>query len=121
MFLRHSRLSPALTYDLVGNIGWFLGMIFSVILLIALVVVFFLCYKRGFRLGDEKQQPYAPPYSGTYDSKLVVNLYPLSLSHSPRLLRHTDHSLINAHFSPLDVESSNVATEFNNLNNKMLF
>ncbi|XP_059160211.1 neuroglian-like isoform X2 [Physella acuta] len=45
----------AKAYDLSANLGWFLAMIGSLLLHVALVIGFYVCYKRGFRFQTQEQ------------------------------------------------------------------
>ena len=68
-------LSPAPAYDVVKNLGWFLAMLFSIALQIGLVVVFCVCYNRGFRFSQDKQEVTtyrdgAHTFTGTLPSKI---------------------------------------------------
>ncbi|XP_012943169.1 neuroglian isoform X3 [Aplysia californica] len=54
-------------YALVGNPLWFAMMLLSIVLIIALLVLFFICYRQGFRFNDRANTPYSynAPYSDT--------------------------------------------------------
>uniref|UniRef100_A0A2C9KWE9 Neuroglian n=1 Tax=Biomphalaria glabrata TaxID=6526 RepID=A0A2C9KWE9_BIOGL len=69
----------AVAFSLAGNIGWFIGMILAILLVIGLIVLFILCYKRGFRFSPRDKQSYydgadtsREHYSGTYDNTTYV-------------------------------------------------
>ncbi|BFZ07496.1 hypothetical protein BsWGS_10534 [Bradybaena similaris] len=46
----------AKAYDVAANLGWFLGVVFSLLLEIALVILFVVCYRRGFRFKPTDQE-----------------------------------------------------------------
>ena len=71
----------ALASALVGNWGWFLGMMLSMLLLIGLIIFFIVLFKRGkrFKQHDSPSSSYyggdSASYTGRYaDSKLCVHL-----------------------------------------------
>ena len=79
----------ALASALVGNWGWFLGMMLSMVLFIGLIIFFIILFKRGkrFKQRDSPSNSFyggdAASYSGTYaDSKLSVQLPVLCFLHS---------------------------------------
>ena len=79
----------ALASALVGNWGWFLGMMLSMVLFIGLIIFFIILFKRGkrFKQRDSPSNSFyggdAASYSGTYaDSKLSVQLPVLCFFHS---------------------------------------
>ncbi|GFO23158.1 neuronal cell adhesion molecule, partial [Plakobranchus ocellatus] len=62
----------AVAYDLIGNIGWFCGMLVSVLFIIGMVVLLIVCYRQGFRFnqistGLGGRNLNREPYSGSYD------------------------------------------------------
>ncbi|CAG5124473.1 unnamed protein product [Candidula unifasciata] len=46
----------AKAYDIAANLGWFMGIIFSLLLETALVILFVVCYRRGFRFEPKNQE-----------------------------------------------------------------
>ena len=79
----------ALASALVGNWGWFLGMMLALVLFIGLIVFFIVLFKRGkrFKQRDSPSNSFyggdVASYSGTYaDSKLSVQLPVLCFLHS---------------------------------------
>ena len=71
--------SSAVAYDILGNLPWFLSMVFSVVLLAGVLVGLLLCYLQGFRFSadqpDDKlaEKKYESPYPSNYDSELFIN------------------------------------------------
>ncbi|GFS23806.1 neural cell adhesion molecule L1-like protein [Elysia marginata] len=67
----------AKAYDLVSNIGWFLGMLFSVLFIIGFLIFLVLLYRSGFRFtpvtsGGTGARHNMEPYSGSYDNTARV-------------------------------------------------
>lgn len=67
----------AKAYDLVSNIGWFLGMLFSVLFIIGFLIFLVLLYRSGFRFTqissvDSGARRNMEPYSGSYDNTAQV-------------------------------------------------
>ena len=82
----------AKAYDLVSNIGWFLGMLFSVLFIIGFLIFLVLLYRSGFRFSYTPDGGAAAggrniePYSGSYDSKPSLYYYHLTPTYSPYML-----------------------------------
>ncbi|KAK3708271.1 hypothetical protein RRG08_023673 [Elysia crispata] len=63
----------AKAYDVVENLGWFLAMLFAILLQILLTILFILCYRRGFRFQTMENQVETYTDKGqTYSDQSVI-------------------------------------------------
>ncbi|BFZ08082.1 hypothetical protein BsWGS_11121 [Bradybaena similaris] len=68
----------AVASALIGNFGWFIGMILAILLIIGLVILFFICHKKGFRFAQKDAAYYGggddrdDAYTGRYDNTTHV-------------------------------------------------